>query len=80
MDEWTELFFTYDNIEAEIVKDLLEAEKIQVIVESQKISPYPVNIGRMGEIRLLVRNEDMEKAGNILSVMKQTTENNINDN
>ncbi len=79
MDEWAELLFTYDDVEAEIVKDLLKAENIEVIVKSQKISPYPVSIGRMGEIRLFVSNEDLEKARDILSVMKQTPENKIND-
>ncbi len=75
MDEWVELLFTYDDVEAEIVKDILEAEDIQVVVKSLKISPYPVSIGRMGEIRLMVRSEDMEKAREVLSVMKQAQEN-----
>jgi hypothetical protein len=74
MNEWVELLFTYDEIEAEIVKDLLEAENIQVVVQSLKISPYPVSIGRMGEIRLLVKSEDLEKAREILSVMEQGKE------
>lgn len=74
MIEWSEVLFTYDEIEAEIVKDLLEAEDIQVVVKSQKISPYPVSIGRMGEIRLLVREEELEKAREILLVMEQGKE------
>ncbi|MEW6601849.1 MAG: DUF2007 domain-containing protein [Nitrospirota bacterium] len=74
MNEWAEVLFTYDEIEAEIVKDLLEAENIQVVVQSSKISPYPVSIGKMGEIRLMVRNEDMEKAGEVLSVMEKGKE------
>ena len=78
MDEWTELLFTYDEIEAEIVKDLLEAENIPVVVKSSKISPYPVSIGTMGEIRLLVRDEDLKKARELLSVMK-TSEKETND-
>jgi len=74
MNDWVELLFTYDDIEAGIVKDILEAEDIQVVVKSSKISPYPVSIGRMGEIRLLVRSEDLEKARDILSVMEQSKE------
>lgn len=75
MNEWSEVLFTYDEVEAEIVKDLLESEGIQVVVQSLKISPYPVSIGRMGEIRLMVRNEDIEKAKDILSVMEKGKEN-----
>jgi hypothetical protein len=74
MNEWVEVLFTYDEIEAEIVRDLLEAEGIQVVVQSLKISPYPVSIGRMGEIRLMVREEELEKAGEVLSVMEKGKE------
>ncbi|RJR15587.1 MAG: DUF2007 domain-containing protein [Nitrospiraceae bacterium] len=74
MNEWTEVLFTYDEVEAEIVKDLLESEGIQVVVQSLKISPYPVSIGRMGEMRLMVRNGDIEKAKDILSVMEKGKE------
>ncbi len=75
MDEWTELLFTYDEVEADIVKDLLEAEDIQVVVRSLKISPYPVSIGRMGEIRLLVREDDLRKAKEVLKAMQDSPEN-----
>ncbi len=74
MNEWVELLLTYDEIEAEIVKDLLEAEDIQVVVQSSKISPYPVSIGRMGEIRLMVRAEELEMAREVLAVMEQGKE------
>ena len=73
MNEWTELLFTYDEIEAEIVKDVLEAENIQVVVKSLKVTPYPVNIGRMGEVRLLVRNEDFEKAEKVLKIIRDSS-------
>jgi hypothetical protein len=79
MDTWAEIFFTYDEIEAEIVKDLLEAEDIQVVVKSMKMTPYPVSIGRMGEMRLIVRNEDLERARELITVMKETSEKETND-
>jgi len=72
MNEWEEILFTYDDIEAEIVKDLLESENIPVVVNSMKMSPYPVSIGRMGEIKLLVKKEDFEKAKEIIQVMKDS--------
>ena len=74
MDNWEEILFTYDDIEAEIVKDLLESENIQVVVNSMKVSPYPVSIGRMGEIKLLVRKEDLEKAKKVIQIMKHGKE------
>lgn len=74
MKDWEEILFTYDDIEAEIVKDLLESENIQVVVNSMKISPYPVSIGRMGEIKLLVKKDDLSKAEKIIQVMKDSQE------
>lgn len=70
MSEWVELLFTYDEIEAQIVKELLEGEGISVVINSTKITPYPVSIGRMGEVRVMIREEDMEKAREILGAME----------
>lgn len=67
MSKWIELFFTYDEIEAQIVKDVLELENIEVVTKSLKISPYPVNIGRMGEVRLFVKEEDFDRAMNAIN-------------
>ncbi len=73
MSDWVEFFVTYDETEAQIVKDILDAEDIPVVMNSLKIRPYPVNIGRMGEVRLLVREEDVKKAASILEIMKDTS-------
>lgn len=62
MAEWSELLMTYDEIEAEIIKDLLESGGIPVVIKSSKVTPYPVNIGKMGEIRILVMEDDLEAA------------------
>ena len=62
MAEWSELLVTYDEIEAEMIKDLLESGGIPVVIKSSKVTPYPVNIGKMGEIKILVREEDIEAA------------------
>ena len=63
---WSEVFMTCDSFEAEIIKDLLESGGITVVLRSSKVGPYPVNIGRMGEIRILVREEDEEAARNVI--------------
>ena len=38
-----------------------------VIVRSSKVAPYPVNIGRMGEIKILVREEDKDTAKKVIT-------------
>jgi hypothetical protein len=65
-EEWVEVLVTYDPIEAEIIKDLLESGGIPVVIRSAKVSPYPVNIGKMGEIKILVRKKDKEEAGKVI--------------
>ncbi|MEW6067561.1 MAG: DUF2007 domain-containing protein [Nitrospirota bacterium] len=64
--EWVEVLVTYDPIEAEIIKDILESGGIPVVIRSAKVSPYPVNIGKMGEIKILVRKEDKEEAKKVI--------------
>ena len=66
MNEWIELLLTYDEVEAHIIKDVLESENIQVQIDSLKISPYPVSIGRMGEVRVFVKRIDEKRAAQIL--------------
>ena len=65
-EEWVEILVTYDPIEAEIVKDLLESGGVPVVIRSAKVTPYPVNMGKIGEVKVLVRNEDREEAEELL--------------
>jgi hypothetical protein len=65
-EEWTEVLITYDSIEAEIIKDLLESGGIRVVLRSLKVTPYPVNVGKIGEIKILVRKEDKEAAEKVI--------------
>jgi Putative prokaryotic signal transducing protein len=64
--KWVELMVTTDEMEAEMIKDLLESGGIPVVLRSAKVRPYPVNIGRMAEIKLLVRDVDLEAAGEVI--------------
>ena len=74
MSDWVELITTYDETEAQIMKDILESEHVEVAVRSMKISPYPVSFGRLGEVKLLVKEEDVEKAERILKIMSESKE------
>jgi hypothetical protein len=65
-EDWVQILVTYDTLEAEIIKDLLESGGIPVVLRSSKVSPYPVNIGKMGEIKVLVRREDKETAEDVI--------------
>ncbi len=75
MDKWSELLVSYDETEVHLVKNILDAENIPVVIDSLKIRPYPVNIGKIGEIRIMVRAEDLKKAQAVLKIMKNLSEN-----
>jgi hypothetical protein len=49
-----------------MIKDLLESGGITVMIRSAKVSPYPVNVGKMGEVKILVRREDKEAAESVV--------------
>jgi len=70
-EEWVELLITYDPVEAEIIKDILESGDIPVVLRSSKVSPYPVNIGKIGEVRILVRKEDKETAEQVIKESRE---------
>ncbi len=65
-EDWTIVCVTYDYLEAEIIKDLLESGGIPVVLRSSKVSPYPVNVGKIGEIKILVKDEDEEIARKLI--------------
>ena len=66
LEDWEEVMVTYDAIEAGIVRDLLESGGIATREVSLKVGPYPVNVGRMGEIRVSVAQEDAGRARQLL--------------
>lgn len=66
-DEFVEILTTYDQIEAEMIKGLLESGGVSVVLRSSKVSPYPVNVGKIGEIKLLVRISDREIAEKVMN-------------
>jgi hypothetical protein len=74
MSKWVEILVTYDCIEAEIIKDLLESGGIPVVIRSAKVTPYPVNVGKMGEVKVLVRKEDKEAAERVIEEGTDKTE------
>ncbi len=61
-EKWTVAYITYDAIEAEMIKDLLESGGIDAVIRSAKVSPFPVNVGKMGEVKIFVREEDKDTA------------------
>jgi hypothetical protein len=45
---------------------------------SAKVSPYPVNIGKMGEVQVLVRDGDREDAEEVLKKFREEPPDSLN--
>ena len=54
-----------------MIKDLLESGDIAVVLRSAKVSPYPVNIGRMGEVKVMVKAVDKQSAEGVLRKLQE---------
>lgn len=70
-EEWTTLLVTCDQLEAEMIKDVLESGDILVVLRSAKVSPYPVNIGKMGEVKVMVKEIDKIAAEEVLRKFRE---------
>ncbi|RMG67541.1 MAG: DUF2007 domain-containing protein [Nitrospirae bacterium] len=64
--EWVELEVVFDPLEAEMIKDLLESGGIKTIVSSSRVTPYPVNVGKIGEVKIFVKKSDLEEAKRVI--------------
>lgn len=65
--EWMIVYITYNFLEAQIVAGRLESEGIQALVHQEAgASAIGIRIGRMGEVKVLVRPVDYDAAEAIL--------------
>jgi len=51
---------------AEIAKGKLESEGIEAMLKSEAQSTFPMTIDKLGEVEVLVRAEDEQKARRVL--------------
>jgi hypothetical protein len=65
--EWMVVYITYNFLEAQIVAGRLEFEGIQALVYQEPgANAIGIRIGRMGEVKILVRAEDYDMAETLL--------------
>ncbi|MBN2653930.1 MAG: DUF2007 domain-containing protein [Nitrospirae bacterium] len=63
-----ELVSTNDPLEAEMIMSILKSGGVTAVMKSSRVTPYPVNIGKMGEIKILVPEEDLQTAREAISL------------
>lgn len=70
-----EIASTANSDEAELIKGFLEAEGIAAQVEYADAKILPANIGKLGDIRVFVAEEDEERAFELLKKRNDDYEN-----
>lgn len=74
-EEWVELHITTTDYEAHLIAGLLKANGLPVQLKSYRVSQFPFDIGHIGEIKIMVRDDDLEEAQEILKNSNQDIEN-----
>lgn len=66
-NNYVEIYLSYNEIEAELIKGLLEEKGISAMVRAMLISPYPINIGRFAEKRIAVPEHKIKEAKELIN-------------
>ena len=66
-NNYVEIYLSYNELEAELIKGLLEEKGISAIVRAMQISPYPINIGRFAEKRIAVPEHKIEETKELIN-------------
>lgn len=72
MEDWEIVETVGTEEEASLIAGYLEAEGIPATVESLLFHQEPVNFGTLGEVRVVVRKEDLERAQALLDEREES--------
>jgi hypothetical protein len=78
-EEWVEVAAVGDDEEAEIIAGLLQSEGIPVEVEGVTHSPFPENLGALGDARVMVPPDRAEEARALIVEREKNAERNLSD-
>ncbi len=63
---WPEVYCTTSEYEAKIIQGLLESEGIICFLKSLRVAQFPFDIGHLGEIRILVPENEVIRGKQII--------------
>ncbi|MGA1864864.1 MAG: putative signal transducing protein [bacterium] len=75
-EKWVELCSTCTDYEAHLIAGLLKSNGLQAELKSYRVSQFPFDIGHIGEIKIMVRAGDLQKAQEILENSDKNIKNN----
>ena len=65
-ETWKKLKNASDETEAAIIRGVLEAAGVKCMVEDMRVSQIPLTIGKYGDVLVFVREDDFERAEQVL--------------
>lgn len=74
--KWMVLDETAGNTTAELIRSYLEAHEIPVMLSQEGVGHfgYPVNVGRIGRVQILIPIVNLEQAKQLLEDFRSTTD------
>ena len=63
---WIELLASNNEYEARLIIGLLESNGVKARLKSFRVSQFPFDIGHIGELKVMVRPNDLDEANKIL--------------
>ena len=60
--ELVDLYITYNPMEAQFIKDMLDDNDVACFTRGMEVSQLPMNVGNMGQTRVVVESEKLEEA------------------
>lgn len=60
--ELIDLYITYNPMEAQFIKDMLDDNDVACFTRGMEVSQLPMNVGNMGQTRVVVESEKLEEA------------------
>jgi hypothetical protein len=70
-EAWVKIFSTYSEAEAYIVKGVLEGEGVACKIKSMRVSQFPLTLNGLGEIKIYVPKESLQKSRDILEAYQK---------
>jgi len=65
------VYSTYSEAEAHIIKGILEGEGIACKMKSMRVSQFPLTLDGLGEIKICVPKESLQKSRDILEAYQK---------
>ena len=72
MEEYIEIYFSYNTFETDAVSDILTRESIPFIIRDQRMTPYPLTINHFPEQRIAVPASEADRAVAALKYARDT--------